>query len=344
MTPIENVAIVGGGPAGAHCAYNLTRQGIRPVILDNSHPREKICGGGISPIVLKRFPFLEKFRSQGSTFGNFRIISSINAQVMTKGFENGFCISRKILDQKLLKMATQNGAKIIKEKVLDVQKEGKIWKITTNKRTLSTSILVGADGVNSVVRHKMLGPISAEHLGLTFGYFTSSLKKDNATIKFLDDIPGYIWVFPGKGYSNIGVGSKLKYGRMLKYLLDAFLNSHFPEIGIITKYAAMLPSASDPQFFNLPCAGPNWILIGDAAGHVDPITGGGILYALWGGELAAQAIIEENPKSFDMKWKKEYGKTLEERCKNKEAFYDPLKFTFMLIMGLAKKTYFLPPK
>jgi len=343
MKRVEDVLIVGSGPAGAYCAFNLARQGIKPIIFDHSHPREKPCGGGISPPVLKKFPFVEKFRSKGFTFGNFKIISCIDTQVMTKSLENGFCISRKCFDQEILDMALQNGAKIIPEKVLDVQKRGKTWNVVTNKRIFSTKVLVGADGVNSIVRRKTVGPISIENLALTFGYFTDSLKKDNATIKFLAEIPGYIWVFPGKGYSNIGIGSELRHGNMLKSLLDTFINSHLPEITITSRYAAMLPSASNPNFFKLPCAGANWVLIGDAAGHVDPISGGGILYALWGGELAAQAIESKNPQSFDKTWKKAYGENLEERCKNKEAFYDPLKSTISMFIGLANKTYFWFP-
>lgn len=343
MKRVEDVAIVGGGPAGAYCAFCLARQGIKPVILDHSHPREKPCGGGISPPVLKKFPFVEKFRSRGFTFGNFKIISCIDTQVMTKSLENGYCISRQCFDQGILEMAIQKGANLIPEKVLNVQKKGKIWNIMTNKTIFSTKILIGADGVNSIVRRKVVGPISKENLALTFGYLTTSLGKDDATIKFLAELPGYIWVFPGKDYSNIGIGSELKHGNMLKSLLDAFINSHFPGIKINSRYAAMLPSASNPDFFKLPCAGANWILIGDAAGHVDPISGGGILYALWGAELAAQAIERKDLKSFDNTWRDEYGWILEERCKNKEAFYDPLKSTISMFIGLAKKTYFWPP-
>jgi geranylgeranyl reductase family protein len=343
MKHSEEIIIVGGGPAGAYCALKLAKKGFKPTILDHSHPREKPCGGGISPPVLKKFPFLEKFRSKGFTFGNFRIITCIDTQVRTKSLENGFCISRKYLDQGILEMATQNGAKIIPEKVLDIQKRKKCWYVLTNKSTFSTKILVGADGVNSIVRRKTVGPISRENLALTFGYLTDSLETDDATIKFLAEIPGYIWVFPGKGYSNIGIGSGIKHGNIFKTLLDAFINYNFPKINIFSKYAAMIPSASDANFFKLPCSGANWVLIGDAAGHVDPISGGGILYALWGGELAAEAIESNNLESFNKTWKKAYGRFFEERCKNKESYYNPVKSTLAILVGLHKNNYFFPP-
>ena len=344
MKRFEDVTIVGAGPAGAYCALNLAKKGIKTTILDHSHPREKPCGGGISPPVLKKFPFLEQFRSKGFSFGNFRIISCIDTQVITKSLENGFCISRSCLDQGILEMAVQNGAKLISEKVLNIKKSGKIWQVITNKNTFSTKVLIGADGVNSIVRRKTIGPISTKNLALTFGYFTDSLEKKDATIKFLATIPGYIWVFPGKGYANIGIGGELMHGNMLKPLLNDFIKSHFPKTKIISRYAAMLPSASNPNFFRLPCTSANWILLGDAAGHVDPISGGGILYALWGGELAAKAIESSNPKSFDKAWKKAYGGFLEQRSKNKEAYYDPVKSTLSMFKGLVNETYFLPPK
>jgi len=184
MNRIEDIIIVGAGPAGSCCALELARKGLEPIIFDHSHPREKPCGGGISPPVLRQFPFLEKFRPMGCTFGDFKIISCINTEIVTKGLENGFSISRRYLDQELLEMSTENGARLIEEKVVGIQKRGKVWKIKTNKTVHTAKILVGADGVNSIVRSKTISPISRENLALTFGYITTCLQRENATIKF----------------------------------------------------------------------------------------------------------------------------------------------------------------
>jgi geranylgeranyl reductase family protein len=340
MKPIEEVAIVGAGPAGAYCAFELAKQGLSPVILDHSHPREKPCGGGISPPVIKKFSFVENFRPLGFSFGNFKIISCIDTEILTKQLENGFSISRRIFDEAILNMAIDKGARLIKQKVNEIEKKGNIWKIKTDKMVFSTKVIVGADGVNSLVRNKTIGPISKDNLALTFGYLARPLEKDNAIIKFLAKIPGYIWVFPGKGYSNVGIGSELKEGSLLKALLDDFIKTRFPSIRITSKYASLIPSASNPKFFRIPCAGKDWILIGDAAGHVDPISGGGILYALWGGQIAAKAIINKDTKSFDSIWRKEYGRQFEERCKRKDAFYDPQKSVASMIFGLSNSAYF----
>ena len=83
----------------------------------------------------------------------------------------------------------------------------------------------------------------------------------------------------------------------------------------------MVPSAKNPNVFqNTKCAGNKWILVGDAAGHVDPISGGGILYALWGAKLAAKAIKENYLESYDMEWKKEFGNDFKDRCEKKLNF------------------------
>ena len=332
------IAIVGGGPAGTSCAFELAKHGIYATIFDHSHPREKPCAGGITAQVIKKFPFSETFRSKGFAASDLKIISYNGIQVMTKKTIYDFCVSRMLFDQGILNMALEKGAKLATEKVLDVKKRRNSWKLRTNKGSRFAGIIVGADGVNSIVRRNTVGPISKENLALTFGYRATRHEDIQATIKFLREIPSYIWVFPGNNYVNIGLGSELNHGNKLKKILDDFINSHCSGMEIISSYAALLPSAKTSSFFSIPCCGKDWILIGDAAGHVDPTTGEGIFYALSGGRLAALAIKENEMNSYDNMWRKEYGKILIRSAKKKKDFYDPVRSTISILLGLASKT------
>ncbi len=334
MDSNEEIVIVGGGPAGAYCAYELAEKGIKPAIFDHSHPREKPCGGGISQLTLQKFPFLEQYRSLGGSYGGLKIISCTGSSVTFRG-QKGFNISRKILDQQILRMATSKGARLFKEKVLALKKRSDFWLVKTDKRLIKTKIIVGADGVNSLVRRKTAGPIFKQNLALTYGYLATGAESEASTIKFMAEIPGYIWILPRGNHSSIGVGSELKHGAKLKEILDSFIRTYCPQIRVTSTFAALLPSVTEPNFFNLPNSGGNWILIGDAAGHADPLTGGGIQYALWSGKLAAKAIAENELGLYDELWRKEYGGYFVERCKQRGSFYDP----FVIEVSLAKNAF-----
>ena len=71
-----------------------------------------------------------------------------------------------------------------------------------------------------------------------------------------------------------------------------------------------MPNIKNTGVFRIPVAGSNWILIGDAAGHVNPISGGGLVYALLDGEMAADTIAENQPEMFNKMWFEAYGQSL----------------------------------
>jgi geranylgeranyl reductase family protein len=332
MTCVEDVVIVGGGPAGAYCAFELARKGIYATIFDHSHPREKPCGGGISHRAVAKFPFLEKFRS-GDRFFGFKMISCTNRQTTFADNKARFYLSRRLFDEEIIKMAIQQGARLIKEKVLDVEKKQVFWKIKTTKRLVKARFVIGADGIRSLVRRKTVGPIQSRNIGLTYGYLSNRLEEP-PTIKFVAEIPGYIWIFPRDNQSCIGIGSEARYGSLLRGILDDFVRSYCPRIMINAKFAAMLPWATDPEFFTLPCAGEDWLLVGDAAGHADPLTGEGILYALWSGKLAAEVLAKREPTSYDGLWRTQYGNYFMHRCGMKNEFYDPIRIELSVVSSL----------
>jgi flavin-dependent dehydrogenase len=201
-------------------------------------------------------------------------------------------------------------------------------------------VLVGADGCTSLVRKHVLKPIPREFLASTVGYiypcsqtYLSEAYPENSievyySHRYVKE-RGFIWVLPKRRTVDVGIGG-VESPKRLKRSLDTFIHSH-PAGKRLQQlkgdpYAHQIPSAWKKEFFNLPCAGNGWALIGDAAGHVDPIGGAGIYYAMKGGAFCAQAILEGNVQLFDKYWRAEYGVELVDSAKKVRTFYGPLGF------------------
>jgi geranylgeranyl reductase family protein len=309
---VIKVVIVGAGPAGSYCAYKLAEKGIYPSVFDNSHPREKPCGGLVPAIAQEFFPFLKALPIRHSERSTMTMIAPSGRRLVI-GFRKGKVIgfSRLKFDQYLLSKAVNEGADLIEEKVIGVERKYGLWKVRTQQQSYAVKTLVGADGVNSMVRRNIVGSLSKRDKGVCYGYFVKGLENEDITIKFLPDKKGYLWIIPRGDDTSIGIGSS-EIGRYpeLKNELDAFISKFYPQAEKISEYTALIPNVKDTKTFHNPIAGSNWILIGDAAGHVDPISGSGIIYALLDGELAAEVIAEGNPEMFNKLWIETYGQSL----------------------------------
>jgi geranylgeranyl reductase family protein len=306
------VAIVGGGPAGSYCAYCLAENGIYPTIFDHSHPREKPCGGMISPLAQELFPFLKELPVEHAKRKIMYLIVP-SGQKISIDIKKGaaICVSRLEFDQFLLTMALSKGAKLLKEKVTDIKRQGNFWKIKTDEHLYVAKKLVGADGINSIVRSKVTTPLKNRDKGICYGYFTEGLEDEDLSFHFLPHREGYIWVIPRKSNVSIGIGcAEVSRSSGLRKELDMFIKKRYPYIKILSSWAALIPNIKNAETLCIPVAGKTWVLIGDAAGHVNPISGEGILYALLDGELAAQAIAENNTLSFEKLWRQTYGLNL----------------------------------
>jgi len=312
------VAIVGAGPAGSSCAYKLAQHGVHASIFDHSHPREKPCGGAISNAVEDLFPPLKEHPIEHSERNSMTVIAPSGRRIIVHFRNNkilGF--SRARFDQYLLKLAVNEGANLIDEKVIGVERKHGWWKVRTESQSYDAKTLVGADGVNSMVRRNTIGPLSRRDKGICFGYLTKGLENENTIIKFLPAIKGYVWVIPRAENTSIGGGStdiprfheRARFYEVKKEV-TAFVNKHYPQAEIVSEWTAMIPNIKDSKVFRIPIAGQDWMLIGDAAGHVNPISGSGIVYALLDGEKAADAIAENHPEVFNKLWFEAYGQSL----------------------------------
>lgn len=300
------VAIVGGGPAGATAARCLAAGGARVILFDHSHPREKPCGGGISGKARGMLPELDRLADQGRSGTQLRLVAPAGFTVTVSGDGRTFAIDRVVLDRALLAEAVRAGAAWRAEQVVEWQREDAGYLLSTTRGTVRTRILIGADGVFSRIRRRLVGRLPDRHLAFGAQVLVPELNPPSALLEFFGDRRGFAWVFNRRTQSAIGVGMPKERMNDWRERLTAFFNRQAPGRPLPPIHGWWLPQVKEESGFTPLAAGDDWLLIGDAAGHVDPLTGEGIWYAMWGGRLAAEAVLAGRPARYDRDWREAY--------------------------------------
>jgi len=326
MSEHVDIAIVGAGPAGSYLAYCLGQKGIRATLFDHSHAREKPCGGGISCRALRMFPFLGQIPGPQDRGSRIQIISPAGREVeLGRGKTAEMIgISRMLLDSHILEMALHAGASLLPMRVLAVRRETAGWSIETADMQIRCRVLVGADGARSVVRASTVGPHRNRDLAACYGCLLTGHTPGLSVISFPPGRQGYIWAFDRGSDACVGIGDRLGRGRGLKATLELFIERRIHNARVHSRWGAILPSAHSPSAFRAKCAGADWLLVGDAAGHVDPVTGEGILFALWSAALAADSIATGKPQDYDTAWRRVYLPELWRGAILRRVFYSKL--------------------
>jgi geranylgeranyl reductase family protein len=301
-----DAAIVGAGPAGAHLATRLARAGASVALFDPKAPWEKPCGGGITHKAWSRFPFLrddglprnEVFHSlQISPGRRFFVIDQGHALLM---------VSRRALGERMLGEAIRAGAVHRPQAVTRVGIDDGRRRVFVDGDSITADLVVGADGVRSVVRDAFLGPLPKERtLGAICQFYEGG--PVDPTIVRVTPFPGYCWSFPRTDCLGVGAGAMQKGGD-LKGELQRFLQDFYPgRKPLGPPQGALLPYIYDWRAYREPRAGAGWALIGDAAGFVDTLTGEGIGYAVWSADLLADAIVAGRPPQYEAAWRRAFG-------------------------------------
>jgi geranylgeranyl reductase family protein len=284
MTHIR-IIIVGGGPAGSTCGYILRKNGIDCLIVDKSEfPRDKLCGGGLTPkahILLDRIFGGLKYdyhsvRTMDIYMHNkFYCTFNLNTEIRT--------ILRREFDTQLLGEYTKLGGQKITGRVISIEeKEGKVFLTMDNGQKLSCDILIGADGAVSIVR-RYLQPNYKKGIVCVEKTVKGNSRTGIQVIfdKRFDN--GYMYVFPNKVGNIVGYGHKATSVEEFKDLMKEYDIADNEKVK--GAYIPMLEKINYPFRKNI-------LLIGDAGGYADSMTGEGLYYAVKTGENAARSIME----------------------------------------------------
>jgi len=338
-----DVIIVGGGPAGSACAIKLGNSALRVAIIDKAgFPRDKICGDGLSIDVINQLPMLSPALAEA--FGSFEHKNQSNGIRLFSPDTNfidipfyykhqkshGFVSQRYNFDNLLFQHAkTYSNVTTFEEcQLAQVSYENDAVLLKTSEGNMTCKMVIGADGAHSAVA-KCLGDskVDKSHFcaGLRMYYDGVPAFDEHNYIElyfYKDILPGYLWIFPlADNKANVGIGvlssvaAKKKIN--LKERLQHYINTH-PKLKERFKNAKPMETVKG---FGLPLgskkrniSGDRFLLLGDAAGLIDPFSGEGIGNAIRSGRIAAEhlaASFQQN--NFTAAFNKSYDKEIYQR-------------------------------
>ncbi len=293
-----DAVVVGAGPAGSVTAYRLARAGARVLLLDRARfPRDKPCGGGLTVRAVRQLP-------DGLDVGPV-----VEQEVHRMGFRLFYATrferrsreplilmtQRRRLDHYLAEKAAAAGADFrdgVRAEAV-VAGDDRV-RVRASGAWIEAAALIGADGANGTVRRAV--GLGAEYvLGVALegnvGYDTvPSFRFAGLAELELGTIPGgYGWIFPKGDHVNVGVGGWEGEGPRLRSHLARLCREHgIPDERVEQVRGHRLPLRRP----GARAARGRALLVGDAAGLVDPLSGDGMYEAFVSARLAAEAVLD----------------------------------------------------
>jgi flavin-dependent dehydrogenase len=288
---MKRVAILGGGPAGAFAAAQLSAAGLETVVFDEKLAWEKPCGGGLTYKAYNQYPFLIDNNTPKKLIAE-TVLAAPRAGDVTLRLRNPIVIySRFDLNRLLLERAERAGARIEKARITEMLRSSSGWELKTKSGAIHADYCIVATGARNPLREVGTQLTQSDAMS-ALGYYIPG-DRDRIDIQFLPKLEGYIWVFPRCGHLSVGICGKGEPALSLRKRLEAYMLDKGISWNGAAFYSHLLPSLETPAWKQNRVAGDGWMAVGDAAGLVDPITGEGLYYAIRSADLAAKALLSE---------------------------------------------------
>jgi len=311
-----DILVIGAGPAGSSAARAAAQSGARVLLIDK---RQQIG------VPVQCAEFVHGTISRYASFSSKCVIQEIETMVThlpdgtTYEMQSpGYMLNRSLFDKELAASAVLSGAQVLTgTRALGYLPEGVIIEKENKKRTIRTKVIIGADGVHSIVSRWMGFSPLRRIVALQYEVIHSQPQKETDVFFIRDYEGGYGWFFPKGNMANVGIGVVPRKVSLLPDLLEDLMGRlvvlrKMRSIEIIGKTGGSVPCDLPPSSVL-----GNLMLVGDAAGQAHPITGAGILNAVIGGEIAGRAAAEavarddlDYLKNYEVEWRDFFGQPL----------------------------------
>jgi geranylgeranyl reductase family protein len=285
--------VVGGGPAGSTTALRLAEKGASVLLADKAvFPRDKPCGGGMTLRAVRQCP-VDPTPVVEELVDQVELRFRYGASVVHRTNEPVVWMTQRCrLDKFLLDAARERGVEV-REGVKVGIDPGNVVTLGPRDRVTAETI-VGADGANGITARAVgLGE------GITYGVaYEGNVKYPTLPreryarrlVLELADIPGgYAWVFPKGDHANVGVGAWQSEGPKLRDHLRRACEAHGLDPDQLDELRGHRLPLRRP---GTRIAGERALLVGDAAGLIDPVSGDGMYECFVSSRLAANSILE----------------------------------------------------
>ncbi|MFW6181109.1 MAG: FAD-dependent monooxygenase [Spirochaetota bacterium] len=318
------VSVMGAGPAGSTAAYYLARAGVEVDLVDRvPFPRDKPCAGGLfNPREYDReFPHLRDLEGMQVHRVEFRCGGKGASQACAGRDSSPASACRDSLPASACWVSEEPLVRTVLRRDLDsflhrrAVEAGAVFRVGSNPRY---DEVIDATGTGPPGRYRRAGICLVND-------FPADHDLDRVVVHYgFMGIMGYCWVFPKRGYLNVGVGAYLPRPEV-RLVYRRFLGNLEDSGTAVLKNRELLQSRGSPEDRSrrenrnyragiIPFAPlsrfhrGNTLVTGDAAGMVNPSTGEGIFFAMLSGKLAAQALMEgRDPSWYDRRCREAFG-------------------------------------
>lgn len=299
-----DLIVVGAGPAGAAAARAAVQQGLRTLLIEKDHlPRNKLCGGGVTPKVLRLLDFALPPELVEYAPTSTRIHVGDSCYSFETNSTLVYMTSRTNFDAYLTEMAAEAGAEVKDgSPVHAITQTNSHIEVKTPGNSYHSKLLIGADGMGGPTARAARLYNRWKPDQVAYAIESEVPVGEKAVQDFVGSQPffdvyfgvsagGYGWVFPKDGHLTVGVSCRLSKLRHARDLFDGFVK-RIPQLNdadIPNPQAHLIPFGG---YAKVPTVTDRIMLAGDSAGFAEPLLGEGIYFSILGAQIAAQIAGE----------------------------------------------------